>query len=418
MNNDTPAEQTTETVSETPLENNAASEPDVEPVVEPEKTKPVRASRSGRWATPLALLALLITLGLSAVGYYFWHQLHETGTLRAQQLEQTESRLAALQSSTQQLRTEISSEFEERIRALQATQQDLRDTVQALNAQVRQKIGVSTALAEAEFLVRSANNHLQFDRDTGTAIAALTAADERLRAAGDPDVLKVRGLLASEINALSALAQTDTPGLALSLNSLINSVDQLPLKAQSSNPPVAKDQPKAEDWRALLSNIWASLKSLVVVRYDNKTAEPLIAPEQSYFLYQNLRLQLETARLALLRRDSATFRATLNTARAWLNTYFDANAPATKHTLETVARLSETEINPALPEISASLKALIELMEDKTATVSVISPVISSDTTSDSTAQDDATASTPAAENNGATEETSQPENNSGMLQP
>ncbi len=373
MNPETPSEDSTGAVSAIPSDNNVASEFNTETAAQPDETTTAApVSRPGRWATALALLALLITLGLCAAGYFFWQQLTETEHLLAQQVEQTESRLTGVQTDTQRLRGEIAGEIEERVKALQTTQQDLLESVRALNAQVRQKTGISTGIAEAEYLVRSANNHLLLDRDVSTAIVALTAADERLRTTGDPDILKVRALLADEINALSTLKLTDTPGLALSLNSLIDSVDQVPLPTHAANLPSAKELPRTEDWRVLLNNIWSALKSLVVIRYDNKTAEPLIAPEQSYFLYQNLRLQLEAARLALLRRDTPTFNATLNTARTWLTTYFDTSAPATKQMLETLARLSKTDISPPLPEISASLKALVELMEDKAATVSAI----------------------------------------------
>ncbi|MEO5702410.1 MAG: uroporphyrinogen-III C-methyltransferase [Gammaproteobacteria bacterium] len=419
MNHDIPIESTPGTVSKTPSEGYnspapGAAEPSTESVAQPDEIKPACASKSARWATLFAILALLTALGLAGAGYFFLGQLHETEKQLTQRLEQADLQLTALQSDTQRLSNALSGEVDKRITTLQTTQQDLLNSVRALYAQVRQKTGVSTALAEAEYLVRSANNHLLLDRDVGTAITALTAADERLRATGDPDVLNIRGLIAKEINALSVLSQTDTPGLALSLSSLIDSVDQLPLTAQSSSPTAAKGPAKGEDWRSLPGNIWASLKSLVVVRYENKTTEPLIAPEQRYFLYQNLRLQLEAARLALLRRDAPTFRATLNTAHAWLKTYFDPNAAATRHMLDTLARLSATDISPPLPEISASLKALGELMEVNAASAAVTAD----EATSDEPTPSDATQPSPTPEGNAPTTEIPPLDNSSGMPQP
>ncbi len=359
-----------------------------------EKTSQPHVSRPGRWVTTLALLALLIAVAGAAADYVIWRQLNLSKDLLTRQSAQAESRLASLQADMRSLRAQTSAEITERLKELQTAQQDLRDTLQALNAQVRQKTGVSAALAEAEYLMRSANNHLLLDRDVSTAIAALAAADERLRATGDPDALAVRGLLADEINALSALKQTDTAGLALSLNSLIDSIDQLPLAAHSSAPPAGKAQPqKVQGWRAFLSTVWSEIKSLVVVRYDNKTAQPLLAPEQSYFLYQNLRLQLETARLALLRHDAQTFHAALTTAHKWLNTYFDTGSAAVKHMSDTLARLSTTNINPPLPQISSSLKALIELTERKSAPVAAIND--GSDASTAQNAGDDTSPASP-----------------------
>ncbi len=351
----------------------SATNPGVSDESKVAKTSPLSVRRPGRWGITLALLALLIALVGATADYFIWHQLSLTRDALTQQSAQTESRLTNLQADTQSLREQTSGAITSRLRELQTAQQDLRDTVQALNAQVRQKNGLATTLTEAEYLMRSANDHLLLNRDVNTAVAALTAADEHLRTTGDPDTLAVRGLLAREINALSALKQIDIAGLALSLNSLIESIDQLPLSARASALPKGTDQPqRAQGWRAFLGTVWFEIKSLVVVRYDNKTARPLLAPEQSYFLYQNLRLQLETARLALLRHDAQTFRAALITAHKWLNTYFDTASATTQHVSAALARLSTTNINPSLPDISGSLKVLGELMENKSTPPPVI----------------------------------------------
>ncbi|MEO5574012.1 MAG: uroporphyrinogen-III C-methyltransferase [Gammaproteobacteria bacterium] len=411
MNPDTPANQTSDAGFESSQQSSPA--PGSEAVAEAEPIKPVYSTpSSGRWAVVFALFALLTALSLSAAGYYGWRQLTQSRDVLTQQVGQSEARLASVQTDVQSMRTSISRELDERLKAVQGAQQEMLESMRALNAQVRQKTGVSTVLAEAEYLMRSANNHLLFDRDVDTAIAALTAADDRLRATGDPDTLKVRGLLADEINALGRLQKTDLPGLVLTLNSLIDSVDQLPLKLQASTPPKAQGQTKTDDWRSLFGNIWASLKSLVVVRYDNKTAAPLIAPEQSYFLYQNLRLQLEAARLALLRRDAPSYRATLNTARNWLTIYFDTNTAATRHLLNTLARLSDTEINPPLPEISSSLKALVDLIEVRATSA----PVVSVDTSANTALAPELV--TPAPETAGVADSIAPPATADEALQP
>ncbi len=83
-------------------------------------------------------------------------------------------------------------------------------------------------------------------------------------------------------------------------------------------------------------------------------------PTQRAFLRQNLRLQLEAAKIALLRRDTRLFRDSINTASEWIKTYFDAQAPATISTLEALDRYATMELDPPLPDVSGSLQVLNE----------------------------------------------------------
>ena len=54
----------------------------------------------------------------------------------------------------------------------------------------------------------------------------------------------------------------------------------------------------------------------------------LVAPESRFFLRENLKLRLLHARLALLQRDEAAFRADIKAAQGWLNRWFDVEAEA------------------------------------------------------------------------------------------
>ncbi len=65
--------------------------------------------------------------------------------------------------------------------------------------------------------------------------------------------------------------------------------------------------------RRLAERVWSEVRSLVrVTRIDHPDAM-LIAPEQSYFLRENLKLRLLNARLALLSRQFDTAQSDLRT---------------------------------------------------------------------------------------------------------
>ena len=85
---------------------------------------------------------------------------------------------------------------------------------------------------------------------------------------------------------------------------------------------------------------------------------PLLPPEQEFFLRENLKLRLLTARIALLQHDEASYRADLQTAEQWLRNYFDLRHRATQAALVNIQQLSSSNIVIELPDISESLGLL------------------------------------------------------------
>ena len=104
--------------------------------------------------------------------------------------------------------------------------------------------------------------------------------------------------------------------------------------------------------------VWQDLKGLVVIRKNEMPVEALLAPDQRHFLFQNLILKLETGRLSLLRGEQNNVKASLDVAQSWLNAYFDKESAAYKNFENTLARISASNLNPVLPDITKSHKAL------------------------------------------------------------
>lgn len=106
----------------------------------------------------------------------------------------------------------------------------------------------------------------------------------------------------------------------------------------------------------------ASLKNavggVVSVRRADEAMQPLIAPEAQYFLRANLALQLQAARLALLRGEEGIFRQSLNDADSWLDEYYDPGSTAVQSARETIAEIRDSVISVAMPDISRSLRLL------------------------------------------------------------
>ncbi len=375
------------------------------------------SSGSGSW---LALAALVVALGGIAGGYNLWQQLmsvvgpmdqrtaaieqrmsqvaqHDSGIgerfdqldSRFKQLDQRTSDLAdqlkqlAVRTVTpaqpaEDLAPRISAAVQE---AVQSLEKGLNDKIAGQTAAFQQGIKklrteLSTALAsrrrswapaEAAYLIGIANDSLQLRRDASTAVAALSAADQRLQRLGDPAFAKTRRLLADEMTALLAVPKVDIGGAAMALSTAEEHLADLPLvkpaSPAESGKQTAESSTRAETgWRGYLQGIWQVLKELVTVRRRDVNDQPLMAPAQQRYLTQNIQLKLETARLALLRRDDRTFHASLAQTQAWIRKYYQSGEAAVSDLLRSLETLDKLQLRPELPSVSESLNAIREVM--------------------------------------------------------
>jgi uroporphyrin-3 C-methyltransferase len=215
-------------------------------------------------------------------------------------------------------------------------------------------------LAEVEYLLSVANQQLILERDVNTALTALQDADRRLEAIGDPALIPVRKLIASESTALKSVDVPDVAGMALRLSSLVDNIQQLPLVSRErvKTDLAMDDSQLVDDVNELMARIMKDLKGVVSIRRSDQPIEPLLPPEEQHYLAQNLGLKLEEARIALLRRDTDTFRQNLSDTREWVQRYFDPQSAAVNTVIATVDDLRDVELKPELPDISGSLREL------------------------------------------------------------
>lgn len=215
-------------------------------------------------------------------------------------------------------------------------------------------------LAEAEYYMQIANAQLQLAGNPHLAALALGMADERIVQLANPALTAVRRAIADEMAALDIMARPDIEGVSLTLASLARVIDSLPLRQANK---ARRDRAAAPD--ASLSGVeraWDSVKGavsgLVRVTPAEQTVLPLIAPEDVYFLRMNLTLQLQSARLALLRGEKAVFEASLDDASAWMRQYFDTRSEPVASALQTISEVRDGMFVAATPDISQSLQLL------------------------------------------------------------
>jgi len=320
----------------------------------------------------LALTALLVAIAAWVGGFLAWQNLTTRVDTFASGQVALDGRLVAAQAASDTRATALEAQLVEQAAAIarQETalehQRELAEqTYQALRTEVGQDRN-RWVIAEIEYLMRIASHRLLRARDAHAAIAALEAADRRLHDLGDPVWLGVREQVSDEIAALRAMPEVDIEGLALSLRSLAKRAETLPVLGARYRPGDARGdraegaEPAAhgEDWREALEVAWQQIKGLVEVRRNDQPAEPMLAPSLEYFLYQNLRLQLDAARLALLRGEAPLYAESLRSARDWAATYFDQEHASTQAMVTELDRLLGVDIAPQLPEVGGALRAL------------------------------------------------------------
>ena len=219
-----------------------------------------------------------------------------------------------------------------------------------------------TALAEVEQLLLIAGQQLQLSANVRAALIAMQSADARLQRMDRPAFNGLRKTIAQDMDKLRALPDADIAGVNYQLDALMAAVDELPLVYQQRAARLATAQPappKDETaWQKLLREIWQDAKRLVRIENTGKAEIPLLPPEQEFFLRENLKLRLLSARLALLSRDEESFRHEMKTAQAWTARYFDTRSVEGARMLGGLRKASTASIAIELPDISPSLQAV------------------------------------------------------------
>ncbi len=319
-------------------------------------TEKAAANNKAVWIA-LALL-LLLMLG-SAIWLY--QQINSQQQQQTEQFNTLEGELATLQSSSE-LHQRQFMELGEQLKA----QSKKLDEFISRETLTSEELKRTWALQEIEYLLNVANQRALLAHDVDGAIRALEMADKQIQAMSDYRLHPLRALIAEEVMDLEALADIDTAGIAIKLQTAAKHVQTLRVK---KGPEVEFDEsqsmPSASEsdagWKQALDDIWQQMRSLVVIRHDQTGETAVLVPEQRYFLYQNLRLQLESARLALLNADNDNYQHSLQTAINWLQQYFTGDQRDAL--LNTLKKLQDAQINISIPDISGSLNWLEEYQQ-------------------------------------------------------
>ena len=258
--------------------------------------------------------------------------------------------------------------------AMQRTQ--LEELMQSLTRSRDENLVV-----DIESSLRLAQQQSQLSLSPEPLLAALRAADQRLARVSQPRLARVRAGITRDIDRIKAAAVTDVPSLLLRMDELARGLEELPVanavgqSAALASASGAADAPTAGRsagaasapaaaasaqawWARWLALVREEAQALLRVSRIDQPDAVLVAPEQAFFLRENLKLKLLNARLSLLARQTDLARADLAQVTQALGRYFSPESRKTQAALATLQQMQAQLRNVDLPRIDETLAVL------------------------------------------------------------
>ena len=335
----------------------------------------LRLDAQGRWLALGGVLFVVLAALAAAALAFAWNTQQRVKTLENELVKRqqdssgqaTEARLAARQA--QELARESAAKLsllEARVAEASLQRSQLEELIQSLSRSRDENV-----LADVDAAVRVAMQQTAITGSAEPMLATLRQSDERLARYNQPRLERVRRAIAQDLDRVRAAGVSDIAVLTIRLDEVIRLVDELPLLA-TDRKPTAGTAPEvaaaasmpgwggaaSERWRAWTDALVQEVRGLVrVTRIDHPEAM-LVAPEQAYFLRENLKLRLLNARLALLSRQFDTAQIDLRDAQATLERYFERGHKRVTIALEGVKQVGAQARQVSVPRPDATLAAI------------------------------------------------------------
>ena len=350
----------------------------------------------------IAILALLVALAAVSASGWQWWQTRMTDPNEATQ----KASLTRLQDDQQQLAKSVAAfknqlaavkppveadELSRRLERLKAVELQMADlhgqsgedqaSISAMQGSVRsleqrlsateaglvnvaannQNSGVELDIAEIDFLLRTASERLQLFSDPSAADLALQAADVQIEALNDPMFLSVRQRIATARQALALVPVIDRVKLTARITDLQSKVSSLPFRGELEAQPEPELPADAGWWESFKQ----TMSSLVTVKRRAPEDQSLLILDDKDYLRQGLWLQLESARLALMRNDTSVYVGSLERVDDTVAQFFQSGSLEVQALLLDITTLKETNIAPEMPDISAPWTQLRQLRDSR-----------------------------------------------------
>jgi len=234
-------------------------------------------------------------------------------------------------------------------------------------------------LGDVEAGIRVATQQSAITGSAEPLVAALKQSDERLARTNQARLEGVRRAIARDLDRIRTSTVADISSLTIKIDEAIRMIDDLPLlsTAQGRGDPgrgalpasgsasgPAADAHSGWAWNvneALargLERVWQEIRELVRVTRIDRPDAMLLAPEQAFFVRENVKLRLLNARLALLSRQFDTAQNDLQVALVALDRYFDRSSRRTVLVADLIRQVAAQARHSGVPRPDDTLAAV------------------------------------------------------------
>lgn len=339
----------------------APAAPETSAKISPAK-KSSAAKESAKPSSALAIFALLlVVIALVAIGGIGWK-----GFEFSQQLLTLSHNLEKSTEKNTALASKLAAAEKNTVLQGQQLQQNAQRLAQLPGADRSDWL-----LAEAEYLLRLANQRLDLEKDWQGAAAILVAADTVLAETQNPLISSVRQLLAKELQTLRAVPAVDLTGAVARLQAVQDQITELEWmprtlpKVTAVIEKVAEPEIEPTAWDKFAAKAWAGIGSIVRIREHDKALPAPLTPDQHYYLQQNMHLMLEQAQVALVRQQDVLYKQSITRTQAWLEEFVSVKNAKTEAVVATLSELKNWNVSPEFPQISGSLNRLRQLQDEQ-----------------------------------------------------
>lgn len=345
------ADQPTTDVVETPADNQKNTVETKTNRVEPKSSQVHHPITEKKPTSLLAVLALsLAVLALVAIAGLVWK-----GVEFIQHVAAIELKL----QQTEQGKTDASKELS-RLQQQIISQGKLQQHTSQRLAELPGADTDDWLIAEAEYLLRLANQRLNLEKDWQGALAILMAADGILAETENPQLDRIRSILAGEIVTLRAVPAVDITGAVSRIQAVQSQIVKLEwvprkLPKQVEQPETSDDKVELTVWQNFLAKAEKGFNRMVRIRENDKALPAPLTPDQHYYLQQNMQLMLEQAQVALVRQQADLYLHSINRTQAWLAEFVRNESAQAQALQQTLSELAQWNVTSTLPDISGSL---------------------------------------------------------------
>ena len=302
-------------------------------------------------------------------------QLSQAQSRQSATSNQTTSQVSALKNSQ--------SEQQQIYKQLADNQHTLTSQIDTLAQQLRQtpeKQADQWGLMEAHHLVTLAGQKLWLEQDVKSAIALLADGDKRLARLNDAALLPLRKLIAGDIALLKGLKPDASKDAWLVLDGLLAGLDSLPFASHIKQQPEIIS-PNTSEQSPFYERMWNTVSNwvggLFRIRHYEGNVEPLLAPEQQWYVKSNLRLQLLQAQLAALKHDQTVFNRAIANSEQWITQWLSQeNDPQISAALTTLKDLKTLNVTVSLPGNLQSLSAINQQLNSLNKTLNPVAETL------------------------------------------